>query len=77
MSKPVTLMYRSLNYLCNISRVRRTLTDEACTHAIRSLALSRFDYINSLSVNIKVSHNDRLQQIQNRAARIGLNCTTI
>ena len=49
------------------------LTDEACNHAVRSLVLSRLDYANSLLVNINVSDIDRLQRIQNRAARIVLN----
>ena len=74
MSQQVTSVCRSLNFhLYNISRVRRMLTDEACNHAVRSLVLSRLDYANSLLVNINVSDIDRLQRIQNRAARIVLN----
>ena len=46
------------------------LTDEACHHAIHSLVLSRLDNANSLLININVSDIDRLQRIQNRAARI-------
>ena len=73
-SQQVTSLCRSLNFhLYNISRVRRMLTDEACNHAVRSLVLSRLDYANSLLVNINVSDIDRLQRIQNRAARIVLN----
>ena len=53
------------------------LTDEACNHAIRSLVLSRFDYAKSRLVNINVSDIDRLQRIQNRAARIIFNAKKI
>ena len=71
MSAYVNSLCRTLNfYLYNISRVRRLLTDEACNHAIRSLVLSRLDYANSLLVNINVTDIERLQRIQNRAARI-------
>ena len=71
MSQQVTSLCKSLNFhLYNISRVRRMLTDEACHHAIRSLVLSRLDNANSLLININVSDIDRLQRIQNRAARI-------
>ena len=71
MSAYVSSLCRTLNFhLYNISRVRRMVTDEACNHAVRSLVLSRLDYANSLLVNINVSDIERLQRIQNRAARI-------
>ena len=35
-------------HLRNISHVRKYLTEDACNHAVRSLVLSRLDYINSL-----------------------------
>ena len=48
------------------------LTEEACSHAVRSLVLSRLDYANSLLMNVNVTDIHRLQRIQNRAARIVL-----
>ena len=46
------------------------LTKEACNHAVRSLVLSRLDYSNSMLVNASKVDIDRLQRIQNRAAKI-------
>ena len=53
MSGQVTALCKSLNFhLYNISRVRKMLTEDACSHAIRSLVLSRLDYSNSLLINV-------------------------
>ena len=53
MSGQVTALCKSLNFhLYNISRVRKMLTKDACSHAIRSLVLSRLDYSNSLLINV-------------------------
>ena len=54
----------------NISRIRKMLTEDACSHAIRSLVLSRLDYCNSLLMDVNVSDIERLQRVQNRAARV-------
>lgn len=76
MSQQITSLCKSLNFhLYNISRVRRMLTKEACHHAIRSLVLSRLDNANSLLININVTDINRLQRIQNRAARIVSNAS--
>ena len=48
------------------------LTKDACSHAIRSLVLSRLDHSNSLLINVSKMDIGRLQRIQNRAARIVL-----
>ena len=73
MSGQVTALCKSLNFhLYNISRVRNMLTKDACSHAIRSLVLSRLDYSNSLLINVSKMDIGRLQRIQNRAARIVL-----
>ena len=73
MSGQVTALCKSLNFhLYNISRVRKMLTKDACSHAIRSLVLSRLDYSNSLLINVSKMDTGRLQRIQNRAARIVL-----
>ena len=73
MSSQVISLCKSLNFhLYNICRIRKMLTKEACNHAIRSLVLSRLDYSNSLLINVNKTDIERLQRIQNRAARIVL-----
>ena len=53
MSNQETSLCKSLNFhLYNICRIRKMLSKEACSHAIRSLVLSRFDYSNSLLMNV-------------------------
>ena len=65
MSGQVTALCKSLNFhLYNISRVRKMLTKDACSHAIRSLVLSRLDYSNSLLINVSKMDIGRLQRIQ-------------
>ena len=48
------------------------LTQEACSHVMRSLVLSRLDYGNALLINTPRVELERLQRLQNRAARIVL-----
>ena len=57
-------------HLRNISRIRRYITQSACNNAIRSLVLSRLDYCNGLLSTIPVTQLDRIQRLQNWAARI-------
>ena len=73
MSKQITALCQSLNFhLYNISRIKNLLTSDACHHVVRSLILSRIDYANSLLLNANVTDIQRLQRIQNRAARVVL-----
>lgn len=73
MSKQITALCKSLNFhLYNISRIKNLLTSDACHHVVRSLILSRIDYANSLLLNANVTDIQRLQRIQNRAARVVL-----
>ena len=70
MSSQVTALCKSLNFhLYNICRVRKMLTKEARSHAVRSLVLSRLDYSNSMLIYANKVDIDRLQRIQNRAAK--------
>ena len=57
-------------HLRNISRIRRYITQPACNNAIRSLVLSRLDYCNGLLSTIPVNQLDRIQRLQNWAARL-------
>ena len=71
MSDHVNVTIRTVNFhLRNIRRIRRFITVDTCHHLVRSLVLSRLDYCNSLLHGITVSDQNRLQTLQNRAARI-------
>ena len=62
---------RSENYhLRNIGRIRPYLTKHAAEQLIHSLVTSRLDFGNSLLVNIPTCHLQKLQTVQNTAARI-------
>ena len=70
-AKHVSMLCRSASYhLRNIGRVRKYLTDSAAHAAIRALVLSRLDYHNALLYGAPSSQLQRLQRLQNKAARI-------
>ena len=71
MDLQVNSLCRTVNYhLRNISRIRRFIDQDTCAHAVRSLVLSRLDYGNSLLGGISRYNVERLQRLQNRAARL-------
>ena len=57
-------------HLRNIGHVRRRLTEDTAKKVIQSLVLTRLDYCNSLLCGIPDKQLHRLQQIQNKAARL-------
>lgn len=62
---------RSANYhLRNIGRVRKFLTTFATEQLVHALVTSRLDYANSMLINIPACHLQKLQLVQNTAARI-------
>ena len=63
-----------LYHLRNISSIRRLLTQEATAMLIHSLVTSRLDYCNILYHGIPDKQLNKLQRVQNVAARI-LTCT--
>jgi hypothetical protein len=71
-------MEYQINSLCSassfqlrrLSQIRSFLTVEAATKLACSSILSRLDYCNSLLVHVDEGQLDRLQRIQNHAARI-------
>ncbi len=66
---------KSVNFhIRNLWRVRRFITKEACHHAVRALVLSRIDYANSLLYGSKQIYLQRLQRLQNKAARLIFAC---
>ena len=54
----------------NIARIRKYLTDEAAATLINSLVTSRIDNMNSLLAGLPKCTTDKLQKIQNHAAKI-------
>ena len=57
-------------HLRNISKIRRFLTTEACKLLIHALVTSRLDYCNSILYGFNQSILQRLQLLQNYAARL-------
>ena len=71
MDKQVSELCRKLNYqIYNIARIRRYLEIESCHHIVRSLVTSRMDYGNSLLAGLTENNLNKLQRVQNKAARI-------
>ena len=71
MDQHITSLCRSLHYhLSNISRIRPYINKEACEHAVRTLISTRLDYANSLLFRIRSLDMQRLQRVQNRAAKL-------
>ena len=71
MSGQVSALSRSVSFhLRNISQIRRYLDFETCHNVIRSLVLQRLDYGNILLVGSTASDIQRLQLLQNWAARL-------
>ena len=71
MSSHISSISRSLNYhLRNIGRIRSYIDNDTCHHAVRSLVISRIDYCNSLLYGQSAKNTQKLQKIQNRAAKL-------
>ena len=57
-------------HLRKISRIRRYIDQSTCHHTVRSLILSKLDYCNGLLSSLPKLHVNRLQRLQNWAARL-------
>ena len=67
----ISAVCRALHFhLRNIGAVRSHLTDEATAILVHSLVTSRLDYCNSLLYGLPDTKLNRLQRMQNIAARI-------
>lgn len=67
----INMCAKSANYhLRNIGRARKFLTKDATERLVHSLVTSRLDYGNSLLINTPKCHLQKLQFVQNTAARI-------
>ena len=73
MKDHVSSVIRGVNFeLRRISSIRSYLTTEATKTLISAFVLSRLDYCNSLYVNCPAEILDKLQRVQNNAARLVL-----
>ena len=71
MAGQVTAVVKCCNFhLRNIGRIRPFLTTSACRNVMSMLVTSRIDYCCSLLSGASKQNINRLQRIQNRAARI-------
>lgn len=71
MEKQVSSLLKSCYYnIYNIGRIRRTITTQACKTLVNSLVTSRLDYCNCLLYGLNKSELNRLQKVQNTAARL-------
>ena len=71
MSAHLSKVVKSANYhLRNIGRIRKYLTSESTKGAIISLVTSRLDYCNALLCGITNDLVEKLQRVQNNAARV-------
>ena len=71
MSTQVSSVVKSCNYhLHRIGRIRKFTTMSACQTLVQSLVISRLDYACALLSGIPSSLVQKLQVVQNRAARI-------
>jgi len=71
MSQQVTAICKTINFhLWNLSRVRIYINETTCHHAIRALVTSRLDYANSLLQGCSGKELNRLQRLQNKAAKL-------
>ncbi len=57
-------------HLRNIARVRKCLTSEACETVVHAFISSRLDYCNTLLSGVPDCHLNKLQRLQNSAARV-------
>ena len=71
MDHQVSSLCRSLHFhLCNLGRIRRYIDKTTCEQAVRAVVTSRLDYANALLQGISSSDVQRLQRVQNRAAKL-------
>ena len=71
MKSQITNICKSIHFqLRNISKIRDTIDTDTTKLLVNSFITSRLDYCNSLLSGITSSQVNRLQKMQNRAARI-------
>ena len=63
-------LYRNIIHLRNIGRIRMLLSFEALFQLIHALITTTLDYCNGILFNLSKNKIERLQRIQNQAARM-------
>ena len=70
----VTALYKACYFhLRSLRHIRRSLTDDMAKSIAVALVQSRLDYCNSLLFGVSQFNLDKLQRVQNLAARLTLN----
>ena len=57
-------------HLYNLRRIRKYLSQETCEQLVHAFITSRIDYCNSLLYGLPAKQLDKIQRVQNTAARI-------
>jgi len=71
MEQQVSSVCRSCyNQIRSIGRIRNFINTDTCRTLVQALVTSRLDYANSLLLGITKAQTDRLQRLQNCAARL-------
>ena len=71
MEKQVSATSKSCFYqIRNIGRIRTYITDDACKTLVNSLVTSRLDYGNAMLYGLPANITNKLQRVQNTAARL-------
>ncbi|PIK60612.1 putative tyrosine-protein kinase [Apostichopus japonicus] len=71
MTKQISSLCQSTHFqLRNIRRIKRYLDKETLRHVVRALVISRLDYGNLLLFGATEHELDRVQRLQNNAARL-------
>ena len=71
MNDHISSLSKSVNFhIRNLSQIRKYIDKDTCHKAVRSLITSRLDYCNSLLNNTTSQNLNRLQILQNKAARL-------
>lgn len=71
MTKQISSLCQSIHFqLRNIRRIKRYLDKETLHHVVRALVISRLDYGNLLLFGATEHELDRVQRLQNNAARL-------
>ena len=57
-------------HLYNLRRIRKYLRQKTCEQLVHAFVTSRIDYCNSLLYGLPAKQLDKIQRVQNKAARI-------
>ena len=71
LQKHITNLCRSVNiHIRKINSIRRYFSDTAVRTLVQSIVIACLDYCNSVCIGLPMNRLQRLQLVQNRAARV-------